>query len=78
MSWSLNISYDLTQAHQDICCCHVQDVHVGGGPHVGLAQNSYHHQQVTHHPHQEDQQVSHDVHQLHRESEDVGLLNPFA
>ena len=67
----------LTQTHENICSSHVEYVHVGGGPHVGPPQPGHHHQQVPHHPHHEYQQVGQAVHQLHREGEDVGLLNTF-
>ena len=37
----------LTKTHEDVSSCHVEDVHVGGGLHVGLRHDHHQHQNIA-------------------------------
>ena len=57
--------FKFTEAHDDVRDGEVEEVEVGGGAHVGVAEHHGQHHEVAAHPHHEDDRVQQDEDGLH-------------
>ena len=60
-----NKMFKFTEAHDDVRDGEVEEVEVGGGAHVGVAEHHGQDHEVAAHPHHEDHRVQQDEDGLH-------------